>query len=370
MGNCCKDQFRMQEAGDSFQMWQGLRGPYFTPQVSSDGTLSWVNNGGLPNPASVNIKGPQGEHGDALTITGVAETVEGLPADPERGDLWLVGTEAPLTGYVWLGQWVNIGQFAIGPKGDPGDDGRTPTISATATTGVAGSSASVTRTGTQLNPIFNFRIPRGDTGAQGRQGIPGNPGSKVETVEGSGSATGIGTSGANITVQFSNIPSGGTLICESVVSITAGTPKDITTFYKKSQNTSASTYFVASSASQNVSIRAVRVYVIDSTDTVVSGVKGEAEETYRTGEVNITPVNIGLGNVNNTSDADKPISDATQEALDAKADAADVSELSRQLSDLETRLKSGDEEDADLHLGFYLDENGDLCQVDEEVNNG
>ena len=48
----------------------------------------------------------------------------------------------------------------------------------------------------------------------------------------------------------------------------------------------------------------------------------------------------------------------------------DVSDLSRQLSDLETRLKSGDEEDADLHLGFYLDENGDLCQVDEEVNNG
>ena len=48
----------------------------------------------------------------------------------------------------------------------------------------------------------------------------------------------------------------------------------------------------------------------------------------------------------------------------------DVDDLTRQLSDLETRLKSGDEEDADLHLGFYLDENGDLCQVDEEVNNG
>ena len=47
-----------------------------------------------------------------------------------------------------------------------------------------------------------------------------------------------------------------------------------------------------------------------------------------------------------------------------------LNDLSRQLSDLETRLKSGDEEDAELHLGFYLDENGDLCQVEEEVNNG
>jgi len=48
----------------------------------------------------------------------------------------------------------------------------------------------------------------------------------------------------------------------------------------------------------------------------------------------------------------------------------DVADLTRQISDLETGLKSGDEEDADLHLGFYLDENGDLCQVDEEVSNG
>lgn len=44
----------------------------------------------------------------------------------------------------------------------------------------------------------------------------------------------------------------------------------------------------------------------------------------------------------------------------------DVSELKNALTELETKLKSGDEEDADLHLGFYLDENGDLCQVEED----
>ena len=60
----------------------------------------------------------------------------------------------------------------------------------------------------------------------------------------------------------------------------------------------------------------------------------------------------------------------TQESSFAIVFAADIDELTRQLSDLESRLKSGAEEDADLHLGFYLDENGDLCQVDEEVNNG
>lgn len=46
-------------------------------------------------------------------------------------------------------------------------------------------------------------------------------------------------------------------------------------------------------------------------------VKGNAESTYRTGDVNITPANIGLGNVNNTSDANKPVSTAQQTAINA-----------------------------------------------------
>lgn len=52
----------------------------------------------------------------------------------------------------------------------------------------------------------------------------------------------------------------------------------------------------------------------------VTGVKGSAESTYRKGNVSISAANIGLGNVNNTADADKPISTATQTALDGKVD--------------------------------------------------
>ena len=47
-----------------------------------------------------------------------------------------------------------------------------------------------------------------------------------------------------------------------------------------------------------------------------TAVKGNSETNYRTGNVNLTPANIGLGNVNNTSDANKPISTATKAALD------------------------------------------------------
>ena len=55
---------------------------------------------------------------------------------------------------------------------------------------------------------------------------------------------------------------------------------------------------------------------------VVTGVKGSAETEYRKGSVNLTKANIGLGNVDNTADMDKPVSTAMQTALDAKANAS------------------------------------------------
>lgn len=59
---------------------------------------------------------------------------------------------------------------------------------------------------------------------------------------------------------------------------------------------------------------------------VVTGVKGDAEAEYRKGQVNITKANIGLGNVDNTSDLNKPISAATQEALNTKANTDDLAD--------------------------------------------
>ena len=47
--------------------------------------------------------------------------------------------------------------------------------------------------------------------------------------------------------------------------------------------------------------------------------------------------------------------------------AAHVTEvkIGEELAGLVTDLKAGTQATADLHLGFYLDGNGDLCQVDE-----
>jgi hypothetical protein len=54
------------------------------------------------------------------------------------------------------------------------------------------------------------------------------------------------------------------------------------------------------------------------TGSAVTGVKGSAESTYRKGYVEIDKEDIGLSNVDNTSDASKPISTAQQAALDNK----------------------------------------------------
>lgn len=80
----------------------------FVPSVSTEGVLSWTNKAGLTNPASVNIKGAKGDTGTAATIT--------------------------------------IGSI---------------------TTGAAGSSASVTNSGTASNVVLDFTLPRGKDGKDG-----------------------------------------------------------------------------------------------------------------------------------------------------------------------------------------------------------
>lgn len=52
--------------------------------------------------------------------------------------------------------------------------------------------------------------------------------------------------------------------------------------------------------------------------TAVNEAKGSAEASYKSGHVNISPDNIGLGNVDHASDNSKPVSQAQQEAINKK----------------------------------------------------
>lgn len=68
-----------------------------------------------------------------------------------------------------------LGTTFIGNTGPAGSNGAAATVTlGTVTTGAAGSSASITNSGTSQAAVLNFTIPRGDTGAQGVNTIPQN----------------------------------------------------------------------------------------------------------------------------------------------------------------------------------------------------
>lgn len=81
----------------------GSSGVTFTPSVDASGNLSWSNDGGLENPASVNIRGPQGAKGE----TG---------AQGEAGPAGETGPQGP------AGQ--DGAQGPAGADGAPGADGK------------------------------------------------------------------------------------------------------------------------------------------------------------------------------------------------------------------------------------------------------
>lgn len=68
------------------QSIKGATGTTFTPSVSADGMISWTNDGGLDNPPSQNIKGPKG---DTPSVNGV---------DPDAsGNVTVTGTDIPVS---------------------------------------------------------------------------------------------------------------------------------------------------------------------------------------------------------------------------------------------------------------------------------
>ena len=78
---------------------------------------------------------------------------------------------------------------------------------------------------------------------------------------------------------------------------------------------------MAGETAANYSTKAVAdtLYAAKSLETTVSSHTGNTSNPH-----NVTKAQVGLGNVDNTSDLNKPISTATQAALDEKADADDL----------------------------------------------
>ena len=97
-------------------------GATFTPAVSAAGVLSWTNDKGLANPASVNIMGPQGPAG----ATGATGATGPQGPQGERGETGATGPAGPQGATGPQGPQGPAGaDGADGAKGDKGDKGDT-----------------------------------------------------------------------------------------------------------------------------------------------------------------------------------------------------------------------------------------------------
>lgn len=113
------------EKGDT-----GARGITFTPVVDSKGNISWSNDGGLENPQTVNITGPQGDTGAKGDVGPQGEKGEVGGAGPkgDKGTTFIpsVDTDGNIS-------WSNTDGIANpetvnikGLKGDKGSDATVP----------------------------------------------------------------------------------------------------------------------------------------------------------------------------------------------------------------------------------------------------
>ena len=178
----------------------GATGPVYQPTVDDDGNISWSNNGNLANPATKNIRGPQGPQGERGE-----QGVQG-----ETGSQGIQGERGP-QGYTFTPQvsssgvltWTNNGNLAnpsavsvIGPKGDKGDKGDQGPQGSTGATGATGATGEVgprgytftpslsssgvltfTNDGNLPNPnAVNLTGPQGAVGPQGPTGPEGPQG--------------------------------------------------------------------------------------------------------------------------------------------------------------------------------------------------
>src|SRR5574337_656478 len=162
---------------------------------------------------SGNIKGPGGADatvavGAGIQIAGSVATYGDLPTGLTAGDAgkaYFVSADGKL--YIWSGTAFpadGAGTVFRGP------DGTAATVAVgTVTTGVAGSSAAVSNSGTSSAATFNFTIPRGDAGTNGNDGAAATIAVGTVSTGAAGSSATVTNSGSSNAATFDfSIPRG------------------------------------------------------------------------------------------------------------------------------------------------------------------
>lgn len=239
--------------------------------------------------------GPTGNAGAAATVT-VGTVTTGAPGSSASVVNAGSSSAAVLNFTIPAGATGATG--ATGPQGAAGASGAAATVSVgTVTTGAAGSSASVTNSGSSSAAVLNFTIPAGATGPQGPQGPAG--------------------SNATATTDASQLVSG--TLPDARLSANIARASDVSSAVAALVNSAPATLDTLSELAAALGSDAN----FSTTVTNALAAKAPINSPTFTGTVGgITKSMVGLGNVDNTSDAAKPVSTAQAAADAAVASAA------------------------------------------------
>lgn len=172
---------------------QGIQGP-----AGQDGTDGTDGTDGFSPIATVTKVGDTA----TISITDINGTTTATVSDGATGPQGPQGPQGI--------QGIQGPAGQDGTDGTNGQDGAAATIAVgTVTTGAAGSSATVTNSGTSSAAVFNFSIPKGDTGAAGTDAIVDSGsnanGNYIKYEDGSMICYGTYTNTINITSQYEGI---------------------------------------------------------------------------------------------------------------------------------------------------------------------
>ena len=286
--------------------------------------------------------GPPGKDGTSVNIVGSVPTSASLPTDlgPEdAGDGYIANDTGDL--WVWSGtSWSNVGQIQgpPGPTGAQGPQGTQGPQGVPGTTGATGPPGTTGATGTQ-GPQGVQGVP-GNPGPEGPQGPKGDAGSGVAikgTLSGTGTALPSSPVAGDMWILGTPVPTAapprpGPVPAEAGDGIVwSGTVWNNVGPIRGPEGPQGvagpqgvqgpegpegdpgpqgiqGTQGTQGPAGQGVPVGGTTSQVLNKTSAT----------DYATGWTTLTKSSVGLANVDNTTDAAKPISTATQTALDPR----------------------------------------------------
>lgn len=298
-----------------------------TVVTGATGAAATVTNAGTTSAAVLNFSLPRGSpgldgnNGNAATVA-VGTVTAGAPGS----------AAAVVNGGTSSAASLN---FTI-PRGDVGNTGLAGTVAVgTVTTGAAGSAAAVANSGTANAATLNFTIPRGDTGIQGNAATL-NIGTVTTGAPGSAaSATNVGTTSAavlNLTIPRGDAGANGGG-SGTVTSVTGTAPIQVATGTSTPAiSIDAATGALPGSMSATDKTKLNGVAPGATANSADAVLLARANHTGTQAAATITGLalvattglkaDVGLGNADNISDVNKPVSTAQAVEIALKANSA------------------------------------------------